>query len=627
MKNAAIALVKIFIATIILGISQKIVFLITYFSQSSELGAKNILGVFWHGLSLDISVAGYVTALPLLFVLLGSWGGWKIGDHIWKRSLLIYLVLLSLAMSCVVGVDLNLYGYWDYRVDATLIPYLASPKEAAASVTFIDLVRGFTGFFINLFLAIYLYRWAIRDFKIRRLTIAWSAVSTVIYLLLGGVLFLCIRGGVEVAVANVSKVYFSANQFANHAAVNPSFSLLSSLGKLERFDEMYRYLDNSRAEELLTQMRGSKSAPRGTIEGNPNVLVVICESFTRLIMDSDIDGRPVMPNLRRIAAEGLLFENGYATAGRTDRGVASVLSAFPSQPKISIMKIPAKSRNLPSIASSLKREGYSTHFYYGGDLNFMDMASYLYATGWESLTWMKDIKSDEPTNKWGYNDGVMAQYVADAVAELSKSDEQPFLASWLTISSHEPFDVPEQFGFENKMINSMAYTDTKIALLVDELKRSGAWENLLVVFVADHGNGYMADYNSPQRFRIPIIWSGGALNRHGVEEAFTSQIDIVPTLLSELGVRNDEFIFGRDVLDRESQDEPLIYYTFNDGAAVVDSLGAVIIDNTSLRTAIASPHDDKNSDTKESDLTPRQAEQLEKAKALLQMTHQKIEEM
>ncbi len=639
MKKAIISVAKIYLVSILLGVFQKVIFLVTYSSRTVEIGVDGVMGVIFNGLRLDISTAGYITALPLLAIILGTWGGWLISNRAWRRIIGWYLALVTLLVAIIAAVDLNLYGYWGYRIDSTLIPYLATPTDAVASVTMGDILTGGGALVLILVVAFWAYRWAVRDFAIWRISWRYRFYDTAGLLLLAGLLFLGIRGGVDMSVANISKVYFSTNQFANHAAVNPTFSLISSLGEAKQYDQMYNYFETSELRRNFDKIRPPKSdSLRGAhFDLRPNILIVIGESYSRHIFDLEVDGKTVMPNLRQIAHEGLYFSNTYATGHRTDKGVASVLSGFPSQPKISIMKIPAKSRNLPSLAHSLVDEGYTSHFYYGGDLNFMDMSSYLYATGWQNLTWKRDITNTaEASCKWGYSDGVMVDIVADSLDVLARRPE-PFIATWLTLSSHEPFDVPRDYGFTDPMINSMAYTDGEIGRLVARLKESGVWDNLLLIVVGDHTYNsanvpnhnyhklYNIDYHSPLCHLIPHIWSGGALNRHGVEDSFVSQVDIPVTLLGELGISNRDFKFGRDIFDPNSTDAQLGYYTYNDGSVVVDSLGASIFDNTSLRTFIASPHSGQVEASSSSVDSHDVKHRRENSKTILQMTHLEIE--
>ena len=175
--------------------------------------------------------------------------------------------------------------------------------------------------------------------------------------------------------------------------------------------------------------------------------------------------------------EGVYFDNLFANSFRTDRGTVAVLSGFPAQTKMSVMKLPVKSQRLPSIARSLRREGYATSFYYGGDLNFTNTASYLYGTGFDRLTWQKDLHFDAPTSKWGYADDVVIDAFTDHVLAEAAS-QRPFFAAMLTLSSHEPFDVPFA-KFDDPMLNAMAFTDACLGRFVERVRQTPVWKDLL----------------------------------------------------------------------------------------------------------------------------------------------------
>ena len=387
-------------------------------------------------------------------------------------------------------------------------------------------------------------------------------------------------------MANVSKVYFSPVPFLNHAATNPVFSFLSSLGDRADYAGEYPFFDEETRAAKFDALRGNGPAAGPTERVldtlRPNVVIVILESFARTVMDEAVGGEPVMPNMQRLKGEGIWFENFFANSFRTDRGEVAILSGFPAQTRMSVMKLPAKSRNLPSVARSLAGEGYKTSFAYGGDLNFTNQASYMYATGWQELIWQKDLRFDVPASDWGYDDALMCDWFADRVIALSESRE-PFLAGLLTLSSHTPFDVPYA-KFEDKVLNAMAFSDDCVGKMIDRLKASSAWENLLVVLVADHGYPYPRTlaYNEPLRHRIPMIWTGGAVARPRVVEDYASQIDIAATLLAQLGVAHGDFDYSKDIF-APAPPRKFAYYAFNDGFGVVDASGEAVWDVTGSR--------------------------------------------
>lgn len=564
---------------------QKPIFLAYYAAEAARSGFGAWIRVIGHGLTLDATVAGYVTALPLLVTLTSLWV--RLPERPWHGILTGYFTAVSLFTAAVFAVDLALYEHWGFRIDATILIYLSDPKEAMASV---DLGLGLRQTLLFALYAgsmIFCYRRLLRLFDgepVRRLL---ALPCSLLFLLLAGCDFLAIRGGTGASVANVSKVYFSSDMFLNHAATNPQFSFLSSLGNRTDYASEYPFFDEQTRAEKFEALRGNGPHAEPGISvlrtRRPNVVIVILESFARTIMDETADGAPVMPNMQRIKNEGIWFENFFANSFRTDRGEVAILSGFPAQTRMSIMKLPAKSRSLPSIARSLAREGYATSFCYGGDLNFTNQASYMYATGWQELVWQKDLHFDTPPSDWGYDDAVMCDWFARRVIAMS-GEERPFLAGLLTLSSHQPFDVPYA-RFDDKVLNAMAFSDECVGRMLETLKASPAWENLLVILVADHGFPYPRTlaYNEPLRHRIPMIWTGGAVAEPLTVDTYASQIDLCATVLAQMGIPHDDFDYSKDIF-APAPPRKFAYYTFNDGFGAVDANGEVVWDATSGQT-------------------------------------------
>ena len=150
----------------------------------------------------------------------------------------------------------------------------------------------------------------------------------------------------------------------------------------------------------------------------------------------------ITPNLDRLAREGVVFSQCYANSYRTDRGVLSTLSGYPSFPTHSVMKMPAKSRTLSGIARELQRVGYATDFLYGGDANFTNMKGYLLGSGYERVTDDRDLDRSLPRQSWGVQDGATFDYLYRAIQQ--RGTDRPWHTGFLTLSSHEPFIVPYQ---------------------------------------------------------------------------------------------------------------------------------------------------------------------------------------
>ena len=183
----------VFCATVLLMAVQKPVFLAYYAADAAQASAGEWLGVVWHGLTLDSTVAGYVTALPLLLTLASLWV--RLPERIWRRVLNVYFVLIAVLTAAIFAVDVELYRHWGFRLDSTVLIYLADPKEAMASVDFWLGVRQTLLAAAYVALMIWTYRRVVGLFDgeplRRRAALPW----TFGLLLLAGCDFLAIRGG------------------------------------------------------------------------------------------------------------------------------------------------------------------------------------------------------------------------------------------------------------------------------------------------------------------------------------------------------------------------------------------------------------------------------------------------
>lgn len=567
----------LFFGTVVLLAIQKPIFLIWYAELAAEAEVSELWGVVSHGISLDATMAGYICALPILFVLLSLW----LPTVWWQRLCRYWCYVAALLVAVTFSVNLGLYEYWGFPLDGSIFQYLATPKEAMASVTLSMFVIQSLVAIIYGAVLICFYSAVVKIFKVD-IGGHWGVklLYSLLLLLFAGLDFLAIRGGTTTAVANVSKVYFSDKIVLNHAAVNPTFSLLSSISDGENLNRYNYYSAEQCAEQLASIMEGCNSAPSEKVLKSirPNIVLILAESFGRTTIDETVAGKAVAPNIQRLKGEGVWFENMIASSFRTDRGVLATLSGFCAQPTMSIMKEPQKASHLPSVARSLRDVGYATSYIHGGDLNFTNMASYLYATGFDKLVAYKDLHFDAPTSKWGYADDVLADYF---VEHLERQSEQPapYFAVWQTLSSHEPFDVPTDV-FEDKMLSSMHFADSCIGRVVERLRQSEEWDNTLVIIIADHA--YLYPYgisaSAVERHRIPMLWLGGAIDGAKMVESYCSQSDFAATLLSQLDIAHDDFALSRDIF------APCVnhfgYYTFNNGFGVVDATGSTIYDCT-----------------------------------------------
>lgn len=598
-----IAYISLYFFTVLLiFILQKPLFMLYNGSIEKGFGFADYMQVMIHGASLDAATAGYLTAFPFLLVLISIW----FRKFPLKKILYGYYILAAALISIIFVVDMALYTFWGFKLDASVFLYIDSPKEALASVS--------VGFILLRVLAILLLialnSWVLLKITPSVLTATRKRIAgTAGMLLLGGVLFIIIRGGVTESTSNIGQVYFSNEPFLNHSAVNPDFSLLSSMGKSQDFASEFNFFDEEKRAALfdgLYPTTDGDSIIQVLNTKRPNILIILMEGFGGAFVEP-LGGLPdVTPHFNRLSKEGIFFTNCYANSFRTDRGTVCTFSGYLGLPTASVMKIPAKSRTLPAIAEGLSKAGYKTDFLYGGDINFTNMKSYLLSTGYQRLTANTDFSLAEQTsNAWGVNDDITFEYLYNQLR--NRKEEGPWHTAFLTLSSHEPFEVPYH-RLEDKIPNAFAYTDECLGKFVDRLKQTPAWKDLLVICLPDHGFYYPREGSNamPRFYHIPLLWLGGAVKQPMQVDKIMNQTDLAATLLGQLGLEHTAFTFSRNVLGSDYK-YPFAFYSFNNGFSFRDSTGVTVFGNNSGSILFDEPEADES--------------RLDKGKAILQTVY------
>lgn len=602
-------LLRIIAALMLVFMLWKGVFMIFNGALQRGCGTGDFLSVVVHGIPLDLSTTCYILSPVVVMMLLNIW--WRV-----PRLRVIfgaYYLVAAVVCSIVLVADACLYSFWDYKIDATIFNYLSSPDAVTNSVELWYVAGGLAAAAAGAALMLLLLLKATpRAFNFpgrhRRVP------ATVLTAMLGGLMFVCIRGGVGRSTANVGMVYYSTNQFLNHSAVNPMFSLFSSLSKSRNFSRMGRYFSPQRCDSICSALMVSqRSVLTDTVLNTPrpNVLIIVCESFAGTFVGAMGNPNNITPEFDSLTKEGLFFTNFYANSYRTDRGMVSILSGYPAFPTVSVMKLPVANRNLPSIGEALAAQGYSNTFLYGGDINFTNMQSYLRSTGYHHVISDRDFTASQRlTHGWGVTDSITFNRLYDILSH-SPAEQGKWQTTFLTLASHEPWKVPYNRIENDKKANAMAYLDHCLGKFISRMKLTPQWDNMLVIILPDHGIAYPQGLTeaSPRRYHIPMLWLGGALRRPGVVDRICCQSDLAATLLGQMRIGHEEFEFSRDVLS-STYEYPTAMHAFDNGIAFIDSTGATVFDITSGRVLTDAPQP-----------SPRR---LNFAKALLQRSYDNL---
>lgn len=553
---------------------QRVFFNYYHADKLSAVDTATLQKIYLFGIRLDFAMIGYFLMVPLLGYIIGLI--FSKSRNVIERIIQSYTIVLTIVVVIIGIVDLHIYTEWGNKINARALSFFfTSPNEAMASSASSPLLFSFLAISIQLLVYIIIIRRWLK-FKFGNLSHTWMSIAAIPVFAISIIIFA--RGGIQLAPINQSAAYFSALPAVNHTSVNTIWNLMHSFLENHFSDENpYMYMSEAEASAIVDSLQSyDRNATEFVLNNKrPNIMLVILESFTSDVVGS-FGGEPkVSPYLSALADEGLSFKNIYASGDRTDKGLIAILSGFPAQAVRSIIQQPDKFEKLPSMPHRLAKEGYDLAFFYGGESEFSNMKSYLYSAGYYTIIDKKDFQPSEMNSKWGAHDG----YLFDKVIEKSKTLKEPFLATVLTLSSHEPFEVPIKSSYtatdlSTQFKKAANYTDKCINDFMQKAKREPWYANTLFIFVADHGHRlprrYKHAYNY-KKYRIPLIFYGDVLmeeKRARSVYKIGSQTDIAATLYQQMGIEDTSMRWSKDLLNETSHN--FAFFTYDNGLGWVD---------------------------------------------------------
>ena len=583
-KNRLLYNIYYFLFWIVYFVFARIFFLTYYFDKSQELGFSTMIKTFFYGLQLDASFVAYISFIPFLLMIFSI----MIQPKIILKIIRWYTIIVILFINLLLLVDAGLYQSWGVRLDTSLLPYLNTPELMISSASTFQLLTGVFFWILISYIFIKLFD-KINQKSSDKLSFgSWLEIP--LFLLLTAALIIPVRGGFQTIPVNQSNVYFSNKMFANHAAVNFIWNFFNTLTHKSDGTNPYIYFDDETALKIINKTKNKllESTTDSILNtSRPNVILILWESLPAKIVGSLGGESDVTPNLNKLSKEGILFTNFYANGDRTDKGIPAILSGYYPQPVKRIMRMPNKTRSLPMLPKKMMDLGYKTSFYYGGDLNFGNMNTYLRNAGITDFVDGNAFDKKDWNSKWGaYDDVFMKRFAKD----LATKQEKPFFKIALTLTSHEPYEIKGKYKFgkdteDNKFRSAHHYTDQVIGNFMKFAKKQDWYKNTLIVIMSDHGHSspkHEGPYFSPKKFRIPMLWLGGAVNqKHTKIETVASQVDFSYTLLALLKADNKDFVFSKNIFN--TSENQFAHYTFNKGFGTLTKESVFVYDYISKK--------------------------------------------
>ena len=344
-----------------------------------------------------------------------------------------------------------------------------------------------------------------------------------------------------------------------HRAIvlNTPFSIIRTIGKnrLERKE----YFNTDQLNEIFYvehELKADSTTLFNKFEGR-NVVLVIWESFSKEwvgSLNTDIEGYPgYTPFIDSLVNHSYVFTRGYANGRKSIDVLPSIFAGIPSSETPFVLSHYSGNK-INSLASVLNNHQYHSVFYHGAPNGSMGFSAFMQQAGFDSYVGMTEYDNKKDFDgHWGIWDEPFLQFMAREINDL----QQPFLASVFTLSSHHPYRIPSEYNgvFPKGHIpihEGVGYSDNALRNFFATASQEDWFNNTLFVITGDHAvDGHLAEYKTAQgAFTIPVILYAPGSDFVGRNDTtVVQQTDIMPTVLSMLGIEDKFIAFGNDMFD------------------------------------------------------------------------------
>lgn len=510
----------------------------------------------YHGLAFDATAILYVNALFILLSVLPFTINTRKGYQLFLKTLYFVTNLFAFSLNFV---DFIYYRYSfnrSTRASMDIVEHETN-KGALLANFLVNYWHVFVLFLGMAILWIYLYeKQKVKHGRIAH-NLKYFFSSTMMLLLIA---FLCIggiRGDFRKSTRPINMI--DASRFVSDASqsdfvLNTPFAVIRTWNT-NTFQKV-QLVDKKVVDSLIVPIKQYKNFPKS----KPNIVIFILESFAREYVglfnpNTTIKNyRGYAPFVDSLAQHSLIFTNGYANGYKSIHGMSSVISGIPSF-KDAFTSSPYPKQKIESLVSVLKNEGYDTSFFHGAPNGSMGFLGFSNILGYDHYYGKNEYNNDADFDGvWGIWDEPFFQYFNKTIT----AKKQPFMATLFSVSSHEPYIVPDQYKGkfpigDNPMHQCVGYTDFALKQFFNVAQKQAWFQNTIFVLVADHDNLIYYDaYGKDQlQHTVPILFYSPNGQFKGVNHDWAQQIDIYPTILDMMGYEKPFRSWGRSLLSEK----------------------------------------------------------------------------
>lgn len=506
----------------------------------------------YHGIAFDTTTILYTNILFIVLSVLPLVINTK---KVFQKILFYLYFTTNLLMYSFNFVDFIYYRYSFNRSTRASLDTLENEDKTTLLLNFIvGYWHVFLLFFLCAFVWIYLYKkLKIAEVSVKP-SINYFLGATVSFLLIATLCVGGIRGDFKKSTRPINLL--DASRYVTHNSqadfvLNTPFAIIRTW-TTNSFKKV-NLVDKKVIDTLLVPVKQYKNNPKT----KPNVVILILESYGREYI-SAFNKEMKIPNyvgyspfVDSLAQHSMIYTNAYANGYKSIHGMSSIIAGIPSFEN-AFTSSPYSKQKIESLVSILKSDGYDTSFFHGapnGSMGFLGFGNIL---GYDHYYGKNEFNNDaEFDGVWGIWDEPFFQYFNKTLTQK----KAPFMATLFSVSSHEPYIVPEKYEgkFPKGTVNihqTIGYTDMALKKFFNEAKKQPWYKNTIFVLVADHGNTIAYDEYRKEgnKHTVPILFFSPDEKYVGVNNDWAQQIDIFPTLLDMIGYEKPFRSWGRSLI-------------------------------------------------------------------------------
>lgn len=517
----SVLIFAILLLALYLGI--RILFLGWNFVQFRQFTAAELALSFLHGLRFDL-----VIIVPMVFI---SFLALLISNKILRFLALNAIAFGHAALLFGNFIDVELVNFMGRRFTKSSL-YLATEGQNTnmlqygylAAMTFI----GLSLFFIISYKMYFRMRPQIAELSLKTKSIIVAAMIPLV--IVSG------RGGLQLKPISFVDAKILPYTYTHHLVLNTSFTFIKSF-KTSTFQKEKYFTDI----ELLKYLNPAQTTKKNQAQNanGYNVVIFIVESLSKEYLSPKRT-----PYLTELIKKGVYFDKSYANGRRSIEGIASILAGIPALMDEPFLNSEFATNEFMGIGQLFKKQNYNTSFFHGAKNGTMRFDVFTKASGFDKYFGKNEYPDHRQDDGfWGIYDEPFLQFTCEKMTGFS----QPFASVVFTLSSHQPFKVPEDFEKtyhgepgELPVLKSINYVDFAIKNYMECAKKQAWFDKTIFVFMADHTGPSIDPENAvfENLFEIPILFYATDTEiLQGLNpNQYAQQIDLFPTLNELFGL-------------------------------------------------------------------------------------------